>query len=115
MGLINNGSFNYSLHHIDLENREAKYHNIEKAHSDVKSYFDVLIQDLHDDKIKRKFKIASPTSEVCVAMANLFEDSLFVVNSEIIAKRLLRIELSVRDKIKQMKDIKKGSLLQCAF
>ena len=105
----------FNLHHIDLGNEKLLKITEHKNENDVTNYLELLIKEIYDEKTKRKFNISSKTTEVFVSILNILQKSDFELNTEIIANRLLREEIRIQDKIKHLKDIKKGSILQCYF
>lgn len=100
-----------SLHHIDLTQDEIHASPITEA-EDLNDYIKTLVRGIRGSKNNRRYRFKSKTTQVFVAIKAIIDKEDYESNTQIIASRLLNREKIAQEKIKHMKEIQKGSLLQ---
>lgn len=106
-----------TLHHINIQEEKIITKPINKK--DAEDYICEMIENIMKNEDSRKFTTQSNTTEVISSLSEIActlekEDQINECSAaDIVANRLLRIELKTNEDIKRLKrEIKKGSLIQ---
>jgi hypothetical protein len=106
----------FALINIDRENNKFNRIDIKNISSDLNEYILAIRKAILDEKESRMFNYTSNTTEVIVALKKIISNNNSITKqSEIIAQRLLKIEIETQTRYEQIADIKKGSLFICKF
>ena len=104
--------FAKSIHTIDLEQEQL----VERAAPEsFQKFVDELFVYINENKSIRRFRERSINTEVLSAVLQLIDsenDQVFQQKATIIANRLLREEIAVQDKVKNLAMLRKGSFIQ---
>jgi hypothetical protein len=108
--------FDCELISIDRENNTYNRMPLQEKSDDLEKYFFEIRDSIIEERENRVFRITSETTQVFTAIRTILLDSKTIQpQSEIIAKRLLRIENETQERYKQLPDIQRGSLFICKF
>ena len=100
-----------SLHRIDLELEEMGERIAIGADTDFNGYVQTLIDDIYDSSRSKSYKFPSDETEVARQVLSI-DNNNWIKRSQIIAKRLLRIEKITQKQMQSITDLRKGSLVQ---
>ncbi|WP_339065532.1 hypothetical protein [Teredinibacter turnerae] len=100
-----------SLHRIDLNEEEIGDRLVIKDDNDFDQYVENIVDDMYQSSSYKSYRFSSGETEVAKQAANMSVDC-WDDRSQIIAKRLLRIEKLAQERVKKMVSLRTGSLVQ---
>jgi hypothetical protein len=110
------GKIGFELLNIDRENESYNRIFISETSKDLEDYILQLRTSIIDEKETRMYNMRSETTEVVASVMKILEaDKNLTPQSEVIAKRLLKIEVETQDRYDHIAKIKKGSLFITKF
>jgi hypothetical protein len=100
-----------ALHRLDLETQTVERRSLTGPHADFSSYLLRLVVDMYSSARARLYRFPSTQTEVASLLTSLSAES-WAEHAQIIAERLLRIELATQERIAAINALRVGSLVQ---
>lgn len=106
----------FELVNIDREDKTFKRIELNDVSTDLSDYILKVRKSIIDEKESRVYELRSDSTEVYSSIKKIIEnDTSLQVESEVIAQRLLNIEIDTQTRYDHIAKIKKGSLFVSKF
>lgn len=106
-----------SLHHLDIDAQTCNSVEIPVDKADLEAYLKALLKEIHDRPQNRQFALASPITEFATSLNVFFATQNLAsgIETQALAGRLLRTEISTEEKYGHLDRSGKGLLNKGSF